>query len=194
MSLFVLLVSIVTVAEPRCGPGHDEAADRSRKEAPPAAVKVGEANVRRLIERLASPSYQEREAATRGLAALGERALPALKKAAASKDPEVKRRATQLLKPLEAKVRIREMGRIVASKLSPQEKGRQLKGLITEGMSYKELERVLGECHDGSGSANTTDGSAALISNYREYGLQISATRKAGQEHYLVSFVRLIGD
>lgn len=189
MSLFLLLTVLVFIAEPR-------SAKPILEEAPAPAAKAhpGDDEVRRLVEQLGDESFALREEATRGLVALGERALPALRKAATDKDPEVQRRATKLLKPLEAKVRIREMERIVASKLSPREKGQRLIKLIPKGMSYKEVERILGECHDGSGSSNDTDGRAALVSNYRKYGLRICASSKAGQNGYWVDSVELCED
>jgi hypothetical protein len=103
-----------------------------------------EAEARRLVGQLESESFQEWEAATRALRALGEKALPALKKAAASSDPEVQRRAARLLRPLEAQVRMRAIEEIKQSKLMPAEKGRRLKEFISKGMTEKDVERILG--------------------------------------------------
>lgn len=50
-----------------------------------------------LVRQLGDDSYLKREAASRALAALGAPALPALRKAAASADPEVRRRAARLV-------------------------------------------------------------------------------------------------
>lgn len=191
MHLAFLLTVLVFGAELRSG---EDSAKPSRQEAPapaptakPAKAQPGEAEVRRLIRQLGSADFAEREAAVKALRALGEEALPALKKASVDKDPELKRRATQLLKPLEAKVQMREMEHIVASKLSPREKGRKLKELITKGMPYKDVERILGECHDGT--AGFGDGTANLMSRYRDYGLRISASTKVGQSGYWVDWV-----
>jgi hypothetical protein len=50
----------------------------------------------RLIERLASTDFAEREAATRALDEMGAAALPDLRRAAAADDPEVRRRVGEL--------------------------------------------------------------------------------------------------
>ncbi len=73
----------------------------SATEAPPA--------VSRLIEQLGSAEFAEREAATRGLEAVGPAALPALRQAAAADDPEVRRRADELVRSLEAEALARKV-------------------------------------------------------------------------------------
>lgn len=105
---------------------------------------VAEPEASRLVRQLGSSSYAEREAATIALRALGEQAIPALKLALASPDPEVKRRVSGLLKPLEAKVRRRTIDEIKQSKLTPVEKGRRLKAFITRGMSKRTVKGMLG--------------------------------------------------
>src|SRR5947209_4425555 len=55
------------------------------------------AEVRRLVTQLGSDEFAEREAASRRLEAIGAPALPALHQAAASQDPEVRRRAGQVI-------------------------------------------------------------------------------------------------
>jgi hypothetical protein len=55
----------------------------------------------RLVQRLGSPRFAEREAAFKALDALGPAALPALKTAAKSADAEVRQRAGELLAKLE---------------------------------------------------------------------------------------------
>jgi hypothetical protein len=65
----------------------------------------------RLVEQLGSPKFPEREAATKELDAVGEPALDALKKAAASAEPEKRRRAEDLLARIERRV---ETARILA--------------------------------------------------------------------------------
>ncbi len=57
---------------------------------------VDESVIDELIENLAAPDFRLRAEATTRLALLGEDALPALKKAMGSKDPEVKMRAAAL--------------------------------------------------------------------------------------------------
>jgi hypothetical protein len=60
-----------------------------------------------LVERLGAPRYAEREAATRALEALGREAIPALRQARRSDDPEVRSRAAGLLGRIEAAAMIR---------------------------------------------------------------------------------------
>ena len=120
MSHLILLVALVAGTEPQTKPA-------TPKE------NVSEVELSRLVEQLGSESYQEREAATRDLAALGERALPALKKAAASKDPEVRWRASKVAKPVEEEVRRRQIEAIKTSRLSPHDKGRKLMPFISKG-------------------------------------------------------------
>lgn len=63
---------------------------------PPTSFEVA-----RLVSKLGSDSFPEREAATKALVATGERALPAVQEAArAAKDPEVRRRASRVLELL----------------------------------------------------------------------------------------------
>lgn len=64
----------------------------------PALPPPSTANVARLIKALGSPSFLEREASSKALEQMGERALPALEKAAKdAKDTEVTRRAKRLV-------------------------------------------------------------------------------------------------
>jgi hypothetical protein len=60
-----------------------------------------DARIALLITQLGSDDYQEREDATRGLQELGAPALPALRDAVRSSDPEVNRRAALLVRRLE---------------------------------------------------------------------------------------------
>src|SRR5262249_49207571 len=60
--------------------------------------------VTRLIAQLGSPRYTEREAATRALDALGAPALAALKRARLGPDPEVGRRAEELVARIERRL------------------------------------------------------------------------------------------
>jgi hypothetical protein len=68
---------------------------------PAAADKVDAERIDKLIEQLGSGSFQEREAATKALDAIGPPALDKLRKATQSEDIEVKRRATELVKRIE---------------------------------------------------------------------------------------------
>jgi formylglycine-generating enzyme required for sulfatase activity len=62
-----------------------------------AAAETGAEKIDRLIRQLGSEDFKEREAASKGLAAIGLPVLDALRKAAnESGDPEVRRRARQL--------------------------------------------------------------------------------------------------
>jgi hypothetical protein len=68
----------------------------------PTAPVVKAPSVEQLIERLGSPDFKTREAASHSLAALGVSALPALRKAQDHADPEVRRRLDELIPALEA--------------------------------------------------------------------------------------------
>src|SRR5262249_30207542 len=57
----------------------------------------------RVLARLASDEFEERERATRALEALGEEVVEPLRKAADSTDPEVRSRVRRLLARLEAR-------------------------------------------------------------------------------------------
>src|SRR5262245_5772989 len=61
--------------------------------------------IARLIRQLGSERFEEREAATRRLDALGEAALPALRRAAGGdEDIEIRRRAAALVRPIERRL------------------------------------------------------------------------------------------
>lgn len=70
--------------------------------APPAGPSAAE--VARLIEQLGDDDFDVREAATERLKLAGEPALPALDKAAASGDLEVRRRARRVVSAVEARL------------------------------------------------------------------------------------------
>jgi hypothetical protein len=61
------------------------------------AADAAPSRVERLVEHLGSGGFREREAATRELDSLGEVALEPLRRAAASGEPEVRRRAADLV-------------------------------------------------------------------------------------------------
>jgi hypothetical protein len=172
-----LLLTVLGFAEAHAAAsGHDEAQDRSRQEASPAAPKVGDADVSRLVEQLGDADFQVREAASRGLAALGETAVSALEAARDSEDPEVRRRAARLL--VETRRRKFELvkRRVVAiktSKLSPMEKGRRLKEIITKGMLETDVEDMLGKgliCYEGERADTRTVFHCSL---YKDCGLRL---------------------
>jgi WD40 repeat protein len=71
---------------------------------PVAAVAPDDAEIARLVEQLGSDKFKEREAASTRLAEIGEPALDALDKAATSDDPEVRRRAADIVAVLENKL------------------------------------------------------------------------------------------
>src|SRR5262245_11709233 len=77
---------------------------------PPVAGAVGVADgdteVERLIKQLGSDEFDEREAATKRLQEIGDRALGALDKAATSADAEVRRRAEYILDKLYPELRL----------------------------------------------------------------------------------------
>jgi hypothetical protein len=67
----------------------------------PARDAADAARIKKLVEQLGSAEFQERENAVKELGAIGEPALEALRKAAASDDAEVKTRASQLVTKIE---------------------------------------------------------------------------------------------
>jgi hypothetical protein len=89
-------------------------------------------SVEQLIEQLSSKDYQVREKACKAIAGLGKEALPALIKARANRDPEVRRRLDEVIPPLE---------RAVA--LSPR--------LVTLHMTNKPVGDVINELNKQTG-------------------------------------------
>jgi hypothetical protein len=75
-------------------------------QAPAPAGKADEAAVKRLVLLLGSRKYAEREAAGRQLEALGEAALPALRRAARGTDLETSRRAGLLVVRIEDRLEV----------------------------------------------------------------------------------------
>jgi hypothetical protein len=169
MSTFLLLTVLVFSAEPRAAASGHDAADRSCKEAPAPAAKVGEANVRRLVEQLGDADFQAREAATRALRALGEKVLASLRAAKNSPDLEVQRRVARLLGPLEARARRREIEAIKKSKLAPREKGRKLMTFISKEMSASKVESILGN----SSCIVYLNLAQGYEAHYKEFGLKV---------------------
>jgi outer membrane biosynthesis protein TonB len=73
---------------------------------PVAADKDDPAQIDKLIEQLGSGHFQEREAATKALDAIGAPALEKLRAAAQGDDAEIKRRATDLVKRIEKRAQL----------------------------------------------------------------------------------------
>jgi hypothetical protein len=74
-----------------------------------ASVTAGDAGsdrVQRLVDRLGSGGFRDRESATRELDNVGEPALDALRKAAASTDPETRRRAADLVERINGRLSV----------------------------------------------------------------------------------------
>jgi hypothetical protein len=71
-------------------------------------------DIARLLEQLGSPNFEEREAASKALEKIGEPALEALRVASRSPDAEVRRRAAELFKAIEARTKDRTI-RVVAT-------------------------------------------------------------------------------
>jgi uncharacterized protein (TIGR03067 family) len=89
------------------------------------------ARITRLIEQLGDDRFAQREAASKELEAMGERALAALRKAAASRDdPEIKRRAEQIIQMFAGKVTKRELEKLQGNwyLISYETDGKQIKG------------------------------------------------------------------
>ena len=79
----------------------------------PAGESPSKEQIDKLIEQLGSSTFNEREKATKELAAIGEPALEALRKAAKSDDAEVRKRAEELLPKIEMQA---ESTRVLAPK------------------------------------------------------------------------------
>src|SRR5207248_8750645 len=88
----------------------------------------------RLVEQLADPDYRKREQATEQLRRLGPAALPALRAAADHPDPEVRRRARDLVPGLEIDVALAP--KRVTLKAADQTP-RQLLDLLQDQSGYK---------------------------------------------------------
>ena len=71
--------------------------------------------IERLVALLGSEEFAEREAATEALAEAGAEALPALRRALTSDDVEVRRRAADLVRVIDARIAQRQRERAVAS-------------------------------------------------------------------------------
>jgi Tol biopolymer transport system component len=78
---------------------------RLRFSPPEPAAAPDEAKVKRLIRQLGSDKFEERAAAARELEKIGEPAADALRTAAASADPEVRRSAEDVLRSIYAPIR-----------------------------------------------------------------------------------------
>jgi carboxyl-terminal processing protease len=82
--------------------------------APALAADADAERVTRLINQLASPKFAERRAATDALDAIGEPAIPALRKAAASTDDlEIRRRSGELVVRIERRLRAELLARLI---------------------------------------------------------------------------------
>jgi hypothetical protein len=79
----------------------------------PADQAPSKEKIDKLIEQLGSGSFEEREQASKELSALGAPVLEALRKAAKNGDPEVRKRAAELLPKIEAQA---ESKRVLAPK------------------------------------------------------------------------------
>jgi tetratricopeptide (TPR) repeat protein len=71
----------------------------------PAQEKANPDEIKKLIEQLGSPKFSEREEASQQLQKIGQPTLDALRKAAESKDAEVRRRAKELVRIISPDVR-----------------------------------------------------------------------------------------
>lgn len=137
---------------------------------PAMAGPPGQGQVERLIHQLGSAQFAERKGAAKELERVGEAALEPLRKAASGdKDAEVRRRARTLSAKLEKRLLPVLVGRIKSSKLSPEEKGRQLRPLIRRGMKRPEVQKLLGLADLFSASA----GVRHLNEEYPEFGLAV---------------------
>ena len=97
MCACALLTSLAALAAPPI--------DKTKK--PPTAAQIAA-----WVRQLGDDRFEHREAASRALARAGEPALDAVRAAAASKDPEVRRRAAQLMRSLRKHAVAREVARL----------------------------------------------------------------------------------
>jgi uncharacterized protein (TIGR03067 family) len=89
------------------------------------------ARITPLIGKLGDDRFAEREAASKELEAMGERALAALRKAATSRDdPEIKRRAERIVQTFAGKVTKRELEKLQGNwyLISCETDGKRIKG------------------------------------------------------------------
>src|SRR5436309_12997666 len=70
----------------------------------PVVADSDDTEIARLVRQLGDDEFQQREAATTRLKEIGEPALDAVTKATTSSDPEVRRRAEQIVAVIEDKV------------------------------------------------------------------------------------------
>lgn len=115
----------------------------------PAPAEALDARVARLVRQLGDRAYERREAAQRELVAIGRPALPALREAAQSQDPEVASRAAEAIEAIGGEVeptRERER-RELPRELERQELERGLEELPRQGGGpdavLEELQRSL---------------------------------------------------
>ena len=86
--------------------------------------------VARLIRQLGDDMFAKREEATKELEAIGEPALDALRKAASAGDPEIRRRAKQVIRAIAARITKKELEKLQGTwyLVSYQTDGQQIKG------------------------------------------------------------------
>src|SRR5262245_8272624 len=82
----------------------DPAPPRGQPAEEPAPAAVDAAEAQRLIRQLGSDAFEERQAATHRLDALGEPVLPTLRAALEDDDIEVRRRAGELIQRIERRL------------------------------------------------------------------------------------------
>ena len=112
----------------------------------PSGITSEPATIDRLIQRLGSEFYAEREAATKALDRIGVPAKAALSRALEScPDAEICRRAERLIKIIEPRANQERALAIRNSKLSPEEKAVRFKPMLSEGMLGEEVNRLLGQ-------------------------------------------------
>jgi hypothetical protein len=138
--------------------------------------KAAPASIERLIRRLGSRRFRDREAASKALEAIGEPSLPALRKAARDDpDLEIRSRAQVLVERMMRRLEPVRIGRILRSDLKPAEKGRKLMGFLKRGMSREQVVTWLGKprgrIYCGCGMDRSPPTTLEL---YLDYGLVIT--------------------
>jgi len=92
----LLLVSVL----PRQQPPEKKPAEKPAEK--PADKPVIDPAIQKLVDQLADLDFHTRDAAARKLEAMGTKVIPALRAARKHSDPEVRRRAAELLDPIES--------------------------------------------------------------------------------------------
>lgn len=110
------------------------------------AADAADAKIKQLIKQLGSTDFGEREAATKELAKIGQPALEALRNAANTGDVETRRRAKELLEPLETALKLEPLLKQFASEKKADQNA-AVKELAELGEPAREALRKIAKEH-----------------------------------------------